>query len=96
MKTAFANLFAKLHKILAPVVRYRVLLFILLVAGLYGYLVLQINQASSVQPSENQEVVAVHHTPRIDPSLVQQLQQLQDNSVSVQTLFNEARTNPFQ
>lgn len=96
MKTALINLSTKLSKVLAPIARYRILLFIVLVAALYGYLVLQINQASNVQPSEDQEVVAVHHTPRIDPHLVQQLQQLQDNSVSVQTLFNEARTNPFQ
>jgi hypothetical protein len=32
----------------------------------------------------------------VDPAVVKQLQDLQDNSVNVQSLFNEARNNPFQ
>lgn len=74
--------------------RYRLLIFILFLVALYGYLVMQINQATSVQPTSNtpQTAQAAH----IDPTLVKQLQQLQDNSVSVQALFNQARSNPFQ
>lgn len=74
--------------------QYRVLLFGLFIALLYGYLVLQINQATGVQPDSSAETVA--HTPHIDPALVKQLQQLQDNSVSIKALFNDARSNPFQ
>ena len=78
--------------------RYSFVSFIILVAALYGFLVLRINSLAGMQPSPdavNSQVQAAH-IPRIDPKVVQQLQSLQDNSVSVQTLFNDARSNPFQ
>jgi len=76
--------------------RYRVFLFIVFIVLLYAYLIFQINQASGVQPSADQQATSTKASPRIDPAVVQQLQQLQDNSVSVNALFNGTRTNPFQ
>ncbi|CAN5120503.1 hypothetical protein BH09PAT3_BH09PAT3_2860 [soil metagenome] len=76
--------------------RYRVILFALFVVGLCSYLIFQIGQASSVQPATQDATASTSSTPRIDPLVVKQLQELQDNSVNVQALFNEARTNPFQ
>lgn len=75
--------------------RYRMLAFFVIVAGLCGYLLYTINQAMNVAPASNQAVTA-QATPHIDPAVVKQLQSLQDNSVSVQALFNQARENPFQ
>ena len=89
---------AKVAEFLGKTSKYAVLLFILLVAIVYGFLVMRINSMQSVPPSSvnsNQKVTTVA-TPRIDPKIVQQLQQLQDNSVSVKTLFDQARSNPFQ
>ena len=82
--------------ILKPLNRFKILLFIIIVAALYGYLVMQITNASNAQPSADQTIIGLHVTPRIDSNLIDKLQQLQDNSVSVQALFNDARTNPFQ
>lgn len=76
--------------------RYRVMLFVVFVFGLYGYVVFQINQAAAAQPDAAQQTAAKSVTPHIDQTVVKQLQQLQDNSVSAKALFNEARTNPFQ
>jgi hypothetical protein len=59
-------------------------------------LVVQIGQATSVQPTPSDQLTSVKPSPRIDQDVVSQLQQLQDNSVSVQALFNQGRTNPFQ
>jgi hypothetical protein len=75
---------------------YRVLLFVLFVLSLAGYLLLQTNNATNVQPTADQTMTITKPTPHIDQAVVEQLQQLQDNSVSVKALFNEARTNPFQ
>lgn len=75
--------------------RYRVVLFIVFVLGLYAYVVMQINTAINTQPAVS-VTTQVKATPRIDPVVVAQLKQLQDNSVSVKALVNEARTNPFQ
>ena len=77
---------------------YSFLLFLVFVALVYGFILLQINSLSNAQPSEdavNGQVQAARIT-HIDPAVVRQLQSLQDNSVSVKTLFNEARANPFQ
>lgn len=95
MKLDLKTLPVELLVKLAPVKRYLVPIFIAFVLSLYGYLVMQTKNATNVQPSAAQDT-AVKPAPRIDPNVVSQLKQLQDNSVSVQALFNEARTNPFQ
>jgi len=76
--------------------RYKVIIVLVVVASLYGYLVMQVNSAVNVEPNAEEIVAVKKSTPRIDPDTVKQLKELQDNSVSVQALFNEARTNPFQ
>ena len=78
--------------------RYALILFLLLLVAVYGFVLLQIGSLSNAQPSSTAvssqaQTVAI---PHIDPTVVQQIQNLQDNSVSVQALFNQARTNPFQ
>jgi hypothetical protein len=72
------------------------LLFILVAAGLYGFLLLRIATLSNIQPdasSVNSEISKL--SPHIDQKAAAQLQGLEDNSVNVQTLFNQARDNPF-
>lgn len=76
---------------------YAVLWFLLLFIGVYGYIAFQINSARSAQPS--QDAIASESksvaTPHIDPTVVDQIQHLQDRSVNVRTLFQQARSNPF-
>lgn len=77
--------------------RYRVLVFVVGMAAVYGYVIFTINSLSSAQPSETSvtsEVTAIR-IPKIDKSVIKQLEDLRDNSVSVQTLFEQARDNPF-
>lgn len=71
-------------------------LFILIAAALYGFLLLRIATLSNIQPdasSVNSEISKL--SPHIDQKAADQLQGLEDNSVNVQTLFNQARNNPF-
>jgi len=75
---------------------YKVLIFFLLIATLYGFILWRINVYSNALPDQNTESTQVAAQPHIDQSTVQKLQDLQSNSVSVQALFNEARQNPFQ
>ena len=78
--------------------RYKVIVFLIVVASVYGYILLQINSLTSAQPSADQ--VNAQASPiksaHVDKTVVSQLQRLQDNSVSVQALFDTARNNPFQ
>lgn len=72
--------------------------FMILVIASYGFLLLRITSLSDQQPTETQisSQVKAFQIPHIDRSVVKQLQSLEDNSVSVQALFNQARSNPFQ
>ena len=83
-------------ELLGKLNRYAVVLFLLLVALVYGFLVLRIQSMQNVQASNNPTPGTVVATPHIDQKVVEQLQQLQDNSVSVKSLFDQARSNPFQ
>lgn len=73
-----------------------VMLFLVL-AGIYGYLILQINTLSNPAIDTNTVLTEAKSTPvpRIDGEAAKQLLELKDNSVSVQTLFEQSRNNPF-
>jgi len=76
---------------------YAPILFALLVAGVYGFVVFRFTSAVNVSPSDADvsSQVQATATPHVDPKVISQIQTLQDNSVNVQTLFNQARSNPF-
>lgn len=78
--------------------RYSIVFFLIFVAILYGMVLLHINSLNTQQPSDQavSSQVKAANVPHIDQSIVQQIQSLQDNSVSVQSLFDQARNNPFQ
>jgi hypothetical protein len=77
--------------------KYSLLAFIIFVAALYGFVFLRINSLRNIEPSQTDvsSQVQAANIPRINEDVVKQLKSLQDNSVSVQTLFNDARNNPF-
>jgi hypothetical protein len=75
---------------------YKAFIFFLVVASLYGYIIWRINVYSNTPPSQAVESAGLTAQAHIDPSVVQKLESLQNNSVSVQALFNQARQNPFQ
>lgn len=79
-------------------VRYRVVIFAIFVAVIYGYVFLQINNFANAKPDPvaiaDQQHVGTN-IPHIDPATIKKIEQLKDNSVNVQALFNQARQNPF-
>lgn len=78
--------------------RYAPLLFCVFIALIYVFIVYRVQVLNSAEP-DSAQVAAKSRTakvPHIDPATLDQLQNLQDNSVSVQALFSEARANPFQ
>lgn len=93
-----AKLRDKLTGLLKQLNRFKVLLFCLLLLGTYGFIVYRVQVLNGVQPSDSEvaEKSKTAKLPKIDETLVSQIHSLQDNSVSVQALFNQARSNPFQ
>lgn len=77
---------------------YRSFIFLLLLASIYTFIIWRINVLSSTAPTQSDITNAQQDIPRpkISDSTVKKLYSLQDNSVRVQALFNEARQNPFQ
>lgn len=83
---------------IAKINRFKIVIFVLLVVSVYGYIILTISSLSGAQPSSdqiNQQNISIK-SAKVDKKVILQLQQLQDNSISVKTLFDDARDNPFQ
>jgi hypothetical protein len=76
---------------------YRVFIFFLIISALYGFIVWRINVLAVATPTQAEVQTAQQEntTPRINESVVEKIMSLKDNSVRVQTLFEEARNNPF-
>ena len=77
--------------------RYAVLIFLLLLTAVYGFVIYRISAARNAQPSDASVSAQVQAsaTPHIDPTVINEMQGLQDHSVNVKTLFDQARNNPF-
>jgi hypothetical protein len=91
-----SNLPDQLHSLVRKISAYKVFLFFLAVASLYGYILWRINAFSNTPASQSEETAQSTPQPHIDAATIEKIQSLQDNSVSVQTLFDNARQNPFQ
>jgi hypothetical protein len=77
--------------------RLRVALFLLLVVIVYAFVIWRVDTLSNAQPPADviASKLSSSKNPRIDQVTVDKITQLQDNSVNVQALFNQARQNPF-
>jgi hypothetical protein len=91
------NLKTQSKGFISGVLKYKVLIFVLFIALVYGFVWIKINGYNNAQPSTQQvdSQVQAAALPHIDQKVLKQIQSLQDNSVSVQALFNQARNNPF-
>jgi hypothetical protein len=74
----------------------RIPLFVLLVAAVYAFVVWRISALQAVQPNLDAINSQLQSSTNINKATVAKIQQLQDNSVNVKALFNQARQNPFQ
>ena len=76
--------------------RYRILLFVMLLCGVYGFVTYRIYVLSG-QPADSTVVDSqiAGLTPHVDQKVAQHLESLKDNSVNVKALFDKARQSPF-
>lgn len=97
-KTDLKSLIARFSTYIENARRFSVVGFVVLVAVLYGFVLLRINTLSNAEPSDDSVTSQVQaaKVPRIEPSVVKQLESLHDNSVNVRSLFNDSRSNPFR
>ncbi|PID30336.1 hypothetical protein CSA80_02835 [Candidatus Saccharibacteria bacterium] len=88
----------QLHTVVIALQKHIAILFFLVVTILYGFLLWRINVLSSAPPSQKDLSSASQTSPapRISKEVVRTLQGLEDNSVRIQAIFNQARQSPFQ
>ena len=96
IKINVSDIPAFLAKVVRKVAVYAAFIFFLLVASLYGFILWRINVFSNAPASQVDPGNQANVQPRIDAATIEKLESLEDNSVSVQSLFDEARENPFQ
>jgi|GEM_PF-1730648 len=82
---------------LAKIKPYLGLLFFVMLAGMYAFVILQINTLSAAPVDDSEVLTQTSASPslHVDPNAAKQLQTLKDNSSNVQTLFEQNRDNPF-
>ncbi|MCA9337493.1 hypothetical protein KC951_02180 [Candidatus Saccharibacteria bacterium] len=89
---------SKLGHSVSKLKKYRVFFFILAVLIAYSYVVLQIQKAITIEPTETQisEKLQDLKRTKIDQDAIKKIQDLESTHVEVHALFQDARDNPFQ
>ncbi len=87
----------KLQMLLQKARKYIVLIFIVGLALMFGFLIIKIKGYADLEPTEEavtEKLTAVQR-PKIDQKAILKIEQLEDQNVEVQSLFKQARDNPF-
>jgi hypothetical protein len=86
------------QNLLKQIAQLRVPLFIFIVMTLYIFVMWRVDVLVKAEPDQTQidSQVSSTSSPKIDQATVDKIRQLQDNSVNVKALFDDARKNPFQ
>lgn len=97
MKLSLKDIPQKLAPALQVVKRYLAFIFAAFFLGTYAFLMLRINTLARTEPDDDAvaEKLQTVQRPKLDQSAVDRIEQLEDQSVDVKTLFNNARQNPF-
>ncbi len=93
----FSQILPRLKKLSQLVMKHLTFIIIVGILLVYVYVVARISSLTSAEPSPETEAAALAETniPKIDKKAVEQIQSLEENSTELQSIFNEARTNPF-
>lgn len=88
----------KLLKAREYITKHVVIIFILFTVGVFGFMVVRIYTLSSAEPTEEQidEKLSSYKAVRLDKAMVELFRSLDDRNISVESLFDNGRTNPFQ
>lgn len=88
---------AQLQKLVGTLQRYAIVICFVIFGAMYAYLIHASSQQTANQPSDTEinEKFQGAKRPKVDESAARTLQQLSDQNIEVQALFDEARNNPF-
>lgn len=80
------------------IVRYAVVIFVVSVVGIFTYMTLSIARYANLDPTTSQEEdrKASVSAVKLDEKSVNKIKELQDQNISIESLFDNGRANPFQ
>lgn len=98
MNIDIKKLAPKISAVLKKLRPYSLFICIILVLCIYLFIVVKIRQLANQQPSTTDVTnkLVELQTPKLDQDAVDTILQLEEESIEIRTLFNEARQNPFQ
>jgi hypothetical protein len=72
-------------------------MFALIILGLYGFLILHVNQLMQVEVDDEdvEEIIRETAGLEIDRQAIEAIERLEDENIEVEAIFQEARDNPF-
>ncbi len=96
MKTS--DIIARLVIIKDWVAHHAVIIFVVCVGLVFGFLTLRIASYSNEEPSDDQieERLSTAQALRLNNEAIQKIQELQDRNISLESLFDNGRDNPFE
>ncbi len=97
MKDKLKDALSKFNPAIRFLKRYAVFIYVMILLCIFGFFILRINLYSRMEPSDDavQEKLQAVQRPKVDQSVLDKIQQLQDQNVQVHSLFDQARNNPF-
>lgn len=98
MKKYLDQLQKYLSIVLRFVLRYSFILFVIIFACLAGYLVARIGHLSRLEPTEAQVATKISEVKKTntDTESILKLKELEGRNISIESLFDNGRTNPFE
>lgn len=98
MKLDTKKLLSQLNTIKNFIVRWAVIIFIVGTALVFVFLIFRISSLSNYEPTDDQieERLSATNAVRLDSDAVQKIEELQDRNISLESLFNNGRANPFE
>ncbi len=97
------NQLAPLKKYITALVgalsKYSYIVFLLVFAGMAGFLVIRIGSLSRLEPTQleiDTKLLEIKKQSKADEEAIEKLEALKDRDVKLETLFDNGRTNPFE
>src|SRR5688500_3966536 len=88
---------SQVQKLLKLEARHAAFLVIMIILAVYLITVWKIGQLATAEPSAEDQANAqtTGKLLRVDEAAIKQIQELEHRNINIQSLFNEARKNPF-
>jgi hypothetical protein len=88
----------KLEDLKDYAVKHIIVICIIVTVSLFSFMVIRIYLLSTAEPTQAQidDKLNSYKVVKLDPQVVALFRSLQDENISIESLFDNGRTNPFQ